>query len=323
MFKALLSAAALLLTTSVTANPIPRGENALAQQEMLRKATVSILQKQCEEVMGWNWNNDNKSPHQNIGGPIALALLKSYEKDPQPTVWITLSQYTMHLKKIYTKNNKIPYRADIEYLALFANKFKDKVAAALSKDFFERIRSITPNGRDEFNRILEGRKDHVDLIGYEASLGIRAALALGETTYARDLANTVISHGAVKIADENNPYQILSVGSFIYALSMFADKTYQGAIERLAKRLESIQKPNGAWAFNNTQATAYALLGLTGANEAIKSQIARQKALQWLHNSQLKTGGWAIYNDGLPEPFVGPSNTHVQAETLQAILAGI
>ena len=100
-------------------------------------------------------------------------------------------------------------------------------------------------------------------------------------------------------------------------------KQYAKTIERLGQKLQALQRNNGSWAINNTQATAYALLGLTAAKGYFKSAAALKKARHWLMSSQLKAGGWGIYNDGLPEPFVGENNTLVQAETLQAILAGL
>ena len=290
---------------------------------MLRKATIAILQKQCEEVMGWNWTNGHKSPHANIGGPIALALLQSHHQDPQPSVWITLSQYTLHLKKIYIDKNIIPFRADIEYLALFGQHFNDKSAAKLGRDFFARVRARTPNGQDEFKRIVDARTKTPELVGYEVSIGVRAARALGEIDYAEQLVDATLASETIKIDDNNNSYQVLSAGAFLYAITLLQNKKYNSVIAKLSKKLERLQRHNGAWAFNDTQATAYALLGLTGAKEYLKNNTSRQKAWAWLMQSQLKNGDWAIYHDGLPEPFVGQRNTLVQAETLQAILAGI
>ena len=323
MYSSFLTATLPILLAATSITDTHAQHDTIKKNEMLHKATIVILQKQCEEIMGWSWTNDGRTPQPNLGGAIAVALLESYRKDPLPSVWITLNQYTMHLKKTYANKTSMPFKADIEYLAGFANEFNDKSAAALSREFFERMRKISPNGHDEFKRISTARATTPHLIGYDVAIGIRAAHALGENDYAEDLANAALTHQVISIENRNNHYQIISTGAFLYALTLLQQKQYAKTIERLGQNLQALQRNNGSWAINNTQATAYALLGLTAAKGHFKSAAALKKAHHWLMNSQLKAGGWGIYNDGLPEPFVGENNTLVQAETLQAILAGL
>ena len=306
----------LTLSSSSPAKP-------LNTNDAVRKATIAILQKQCEEVMGWSWYQNENKARANLGGVISVALLESYKLDPQPSVWVTLNQYATHLRKIYLDKKITPFKADIEFLAKFAKMFNDKNAISLSKSLFERIRTISPNGRDEFKRIATARANLPQLIGYEVSLGIRAAHALNEMTYANALADATLHNNAVAIDNGNDSYQVLSAGAFLYALSILQKKSYTKTMQHLARHLEALQGNNGSWALNDTQATAYALMGLHGAKRYIESQEIINKARKWLLTSQLKDGSWGTYHDGLPEPFVGESITLVQAETLRALLSGI
>ncbi|MDP7037814.1 MAG: hypothetical protein QGI45_01545 [Myxococcota bacterium] len=310
---------ASILALQIGTTPLTESQKDLA----IEKATIVILQKQCEEVMGWGWKNNDNTARANLGGVISIALLESYNKDTQPSVWVTLNQYVMHLKKIYLEKSAIPFKADIEFLAKFAKQFDDKNAARLSKELFARIRKISPHGQDEYKRISEGRADKPELIGYEISLAIRAAHALNEVNYAQALADATLAHKAVVIENGNDHSEITSAGAFVYALSLLEQKKYGKTIQHLSRHLQALQRNNGSWALNHTQATAYALLGLSSAKEYMGDHGALKKARHWLMNSQLKAGGWGIYNDGLPEPFVGETNTLVQAETLRAILNSI
>ena len=55
---------------------------------------------------------------------------------------------------------------------------------------------------------------------------------------------------------------------------------------------------------NNTQATAYAMLGLKSNTQVSGAKESFTKAEKWMVNSMLNNGAWGSYNDGV-EPLAG------------------
>lgn len=312
-------AAALLLSVlaigparaSLEAPGLPHQERTLA----------AVLASQIEVVPGWPWERGGPQPAPNIGGVIALGLLRSYEANPDPATWVTLVQYAQHLRQVYGDNDVLPYKADIEFLARVGDAELDRDAPQLASRLFDRVKRESPSGAVEYQRIADGRVTTPEIIGYDVALSIRAAEAVGQYAYAAELADAVLGAGHLRIHDRNDSFQIASAGALLHAVAQLGRRADVVSREAAARSLMEAQSAAGSWATNNVQATAYAILGLSVTPTVPGALDAAGRGRAWLVEHQLEAGGWPAYDDGLPEPFVGPVIPLAEAEALTAVLA--
>jgi len=292
--------------------------------EDLERGLIAVLERQCEQEAGWSWEVPNGPVHGNLGGVIANALLDLYLRNRNPATWMTLVQYADRLRNqaqapLDDAALPLPFKADIEFLARAGRAGVIEDGRALSRKLFARLTARSATGRDEYQRIRHGRAAIPEITGYDVALAIRAAAAVGETDYAEQMAALAVAdqHHIVRNGDDS--FQALSAGAMLHALALLDLRKFDGAMQESAKSLLAHQSANGAWAVNNTQATAYALLGLaaSGLPDTTESLV---KGETWLRKTQLRSGSWAAFHDGWSEPFVGPTLPLVVAETLAALV---
>ena len=310
-----------VLVFAATLTSAPVSAQSLAPE--LERGLVALLTQQCEAVIGWAWDQAGPpEPAPNVGGVVANALLDAYERRGNGATWISLTQYAHHLAEAHADPGRLPYKADIEFLARWGARAGDPAATELARELFVRLERTSPTGAQEYRRIAGGRADVPEIIGYDVALAIRAALAVDEVGYARDLAAAAVSAGAARLRDPSDSFDVVAAGALASALGRLESPELVAARERLTGTLVAAQNHNGAWALNNTQATAYAVLAL-GRSADGPARDAATRGRRWLLQRQLEAGTWAAFHDGLPEPFVGPVLPLVEAETLSALVAGI
>lgn len=283
----------------------------------LERGLASILEHQTEAIPGWPWMTEASRPAPNLGGVVAVTLLRAYDQRPDPATWVTLVQYAHSLRDFYAAESVLPYKADIEFLAALGASGLDDSAMSYAMQLFGRVRRVSPTGTDEYERIAAGRAQVPEVIGYDIALSIRAALAVGQREYAEELADAAIDAGKLSLRDPHDSYELTSLGALLHAVSLLTWGQNASELQAAATALVSAQSDAGSWAGNNTQATAYAVMAL----KSVGVERPAERGRAWLLARQLRAGGWAAYHDGLPEPFVGPVVPLAEAEAYAALLA--
>ena len=137
-----------------------------------------------------------------------------------------------------------------------------------------------------------------------------AALAMGDTSWASDMAEVVSTHlGEINSTDI---YRFIGWGN---AIALFqAVGGHDANITALIGNLRASQRPDGGWGPGSseqgpTQDTAYAVMGLA----AVGAEATAQVGADWLVRNQIANGGW-IETDS-------EEYSEVDSEALQAIKA--
>ena len=169
------------------------------------------------------------------------------------------------------------------------------------------------NGREIVERLFMVRKEYPAIVGYDAANSLRAAVAAGDQAKAREIAEALAATEARWNVQDEHGFQLTSRAAVLEALT--TAKIAIPLAASLRKQLIATQATDGSWGTRNTQATAYATRALLAGGDT-----GADKALRFLRTTQLKSGGWATFNDFLPEPFVGETVYEVSAEVLLALL---
>lgn len=291
-------------------------------QAMSRAADFLVAaQKPSKNTkVGWSWRVDDGPVSRNIAGLAAKALLSAHLVAKDPKYLRTARRYGDGLLVDRTKwsVDNLPYKADVEFLALLADATGEAGYGDAARDAFALIEARSPSGKDEVARIASGRVNTPALLGFDTALGIRAALAVSERSYAYEMADEVIRLVDDWYAPQKDlRFSILSAAALTRALSDLDTGRYSGIIRRFRKDLQSFQKPNGSWLSNETQPSAYAIMALVDGTPS--EQAMGLKGVRWLKSTMLKKGSYALYNDYMPEPFVGQVISEVNAEALEAL----
>lgn len=290
--------------------------------EQIQKGLVALLASQNQEVPGWPWERSGNRVHSNLGGVIALSLVDLYEQRRDPATWVTLVQYADHLRTVYAAGDTLPFKADLEFLVRASDLGLDEEGRVFARDLFARVQRVSPLGRDEYARIAKGRAGIDDVVGYDVALTIRAALAVGAREYAADVADAALAAGRLSLAKPEHPLQVTSAGAMLHAVALLGRAEDRRSVEQAARDLIRAQAEPGSWGSNDTQATAYAVLGLRAVPGIRGSGEAALLGQAWLLERQLRSGAWGEYHDGLKEPFVGPVRPLINAEALAALATG-
>ncbi|RLB58018.1 MAG: hypothetical protein DRI34_06130 [Deltaproteobacteria bacterium] len=181
------------------------------------------------------------------------------------------------------------------------------------------ILSRSPTGADEVRRIWRGRQASAPaLLGFDVALAIRAAQVNGYRSYAYQLADAVLaSLQQWYRPDRDTRFSLVSAASLAEALRRLDAGHYRGIGDRFRAALLRHQQVNGSWQANETQPSAYAALALAAGTP--REREAFRRGIEWLKSTMLRRGGFALYNDYMPEPFVGRIISEVHAEALQAL----
>jgi len=311
---------AMLLVVPTTAwsyglGPVTDAE--LAQ--VATKAANHLLGSQLNNG-GWAWKSGDKKHGANFSGLVAEALLAAHEHTGRSDYRQAAESYGHSLtKKLAAEPTELPYKPDIEFLVRLTEVSGDVQWAHAASRWFAVLQKTSPQGAAEVQRIMDGRRSHSDLVGFDIALGIRAALAVEEYDYAHQLADAVWVRRATWLRQPTKTFGTISRAALLDALVMLDRTKYRHQVATLARQLRDEQTDNGSWCTNETQATAYVVRALARLGEAQNIGAARRGS-KWLSATSLSDGRWAHFNDGLPEPFVGDVINEVQAEALTAVI---
>ena len=204
---------------------------------------------------------------------------------------------------------------DVETLALLAQAGGEKAFLAGAKQAFE-VRHGMANGREIVERLFLVRRGAPSLVGFDAALSARAALAVGEREKATEIVQALAATTKRWDKADERGFDLTSRAAVLeVALTLGSDKALSG---RLCASLVAEQQKDGAWGQRNTQATAYTVRALRGCGSP-EAEAAVERGRRFLRLTQLESGGWGTFNDYLPEPFVGETVYEVTAEVMLAL----
>jgi hypothetical protein len=210
------------------------------------------------------------------------------------------------------------FDADVEAMAIAARQLGWTEYAAVAREAFDR-RYGPATGEEIVGRLLMVRGE-LPIVGFDAALAIRAALAVGERERAVQLADAAVA--AVPKWGEGKPdrhgFLTSARGALLEALALVDAARYQRPAMDLIHHLVLASGTDGSWSGRATQPTAYAVRGLSRWTEP-PAQAAAERGRRWLRLTQLQDGSWSTYNDWLPEPFVGDRIPEVTAEAMLAL----
>ena len=309
--------AMLLGAVCLVSGTAAAGEAAIKdRQAQTCRAARALMDAQLEE--GWAWQRGSEKPALNASGLVASALAQTAETCG------SIDAVERFAKAALTRHEEqeFLYDPDIEALALAARLTRNPRYAEVAREAFLR-RYEYANGDEIVERWFMLKRDP-RLIGFEAAGAIRAALAVGETDKAVEIAQAA-ARTAPRWSEGWDPkgWGTTSRGAMLEALSMLPSRALTSralaALRRdLIHHLVLTQASDGSWEHRNTQATAYAVRGLSVSGEETGITGA-QLGQRWLQSTQLRDGAWATFHDHLPEPFVGEVIHEVTAEVLLAL----
>ncbi|MEL6545366.1 MAG: hypothetical protein AAFQ82_12120, partial [Myxococcota bacterium] len=258
---------------------------------------VALLSSQLNEAVGWPWEKGEPTVAHNTGGVIATALVRARQEADSPQLWITLIQYAHHLTEYYGDSARTPHMADVTFLASVDDLVPG--AAIRARELFSRVLADSSDGATELARLETLRASTPEIVGYDSAFVIRAASMVGETQFAYELADAAVAGGHLELTNPQDSFVVTSVGALSVALQELDAQRFQAPVAKALSALESAQGPNGAWAMNNAQATAYALAALRQSSLAeADTRGAIQLAARWLVRVQQDDGAWLSYHDG-------------------------
>jgi len=278
-----------------------------------------LVAEQVPGQAGWAWVRGERQVSANMAGLVSLALMEAYQATGKLSY---LRAAQRHADDLLTHPViGVPFKPDVELMVRLYGVFQDEAYRTAARELFDRVRARSPEGAAEIARIAEGRKAHPALLGYDAAMAIRAALSVDERRYAYQLADEVIHRSADWYLPKDDPrFSLVSAAALVGVLEALDEAHYRPTIATLRGGLARAQSGSGAWLANETQPTAHAILALL-YSPLPAQRSAAQDGLAWLRSTLLSDGGLAVYNDHMPEPFVGQVYSGVNAEALTAMAA--
>ena len=311
-------------TSSYAANQIAAQYQANLELEpctMMKMAADFLLSSQKKGLngtLGWSWElKDDRVAH-NTAGLISNALLDAFVVSGDQRYIDAAQSYAKGLlrQKEHWSPYNLPYKADLELLARMFEVTKEASYQKAAREGFSVILERSSNPKSEVQRIAQGRRGSIGLLGFDVALTIRAAMVLGESGYAYGLADEVISRiPRWYRPQKDRRFSLVSAAVLVLALQQLDAGHYRKVINGFQDDLIQYQEKNGAWLFNETQPSAYAVLALI-QDPSARARRALEKGMYWIQSTMLKPGAYASYNDYMPEPFVGAVLPQVHAEAL-------
>jgi hypothetical protein len=217
-----------------------------------------------------------------------------------------------------------PFTVDVSFLLDGVGRHfpgSKKRYRTVARDWFGCVMADFPSGASRADNRINGRiaQGLSNLGAWDASLDVRAAVAVGEEAYARAEARQIVARAADwDVADPDCVgCETLAKGLFLAATDeLRGDPVIRSARHFWKQQLLASQLPDGSWE-GDTQTTAYVVMGLvtTEGNKATRQAIA--DAVAFLLDRQLAAlnGGFAVAAT-LTDEF-----TEVDGEVLQALVA--
>jgi hypothetical protein len=215
-----------------------------------------------------------------------------------------------------------PFTVDVTFLMRLAksvDKAAGKVYANTAKAWFACVMEDFPDAADRADNRIDGRigQGLTNLGEWDAGLDIEAAQSVGQKKYALAEALQVIARQPDwDVADPDcTGCELLGKGLLLEVTQAFDDDpTVQAAISAWTQDLLAAQESNGSWS-DDTQTTAYVLLGLDTMRKTDGVKQAIKKGLLYLHSQGIGNGGYAVGTGSDTEI------TEVDSEVLQALWA--
>ena len=255
----------------------------------------------------WEWEIGSEWTCWNVGGISATGLLAAWERVRHPgylngaiAAGDTLAA---RYETIVTDDPEgaewedRPFSQDIEFLVRLARDSRDHSYARVARDWY-RIVTDGKTAEENADRYIDARGS---LAGWDLASHIRAARAVGEWRYARDMAKRLLERRPdwEGVLYGGWDYTVSSYASLLWA---FAELRFGGheiaAAEREFRDLvleaqaqEGLQK--GSWGGGDYQTTAYAVLGLDAADGPREVARALGRAFAFLRDTQTAAGGWS------------------------------
>lgn len=211
------------------------------------------------------------------------------------------------------------FLVDISHLGRVGNATAKKEYRDTAKAWFACVMADFPSAAARADNRINGRiaQGLNNLGAWDASLDIRAALEVGERAYAEAEALQVIAREADwDVADPQCPdCNLLSKGLFLEATYVLqGNATIRDARNRWKADLLATQNANGSWT-DDTQNTAYIVMGLTKTSQGGGTKAAIDDAVEFLLAQQQPNGGFIVGVGSTDEV------TEVDSEVLQALVA--
>ncbi len=326
--KALLSAALLLTATGPAEASKPAvapqytanlkrsdAEAAANAARFLASAQADLAAHPGGPRIRASWAFDQNSPlaAPNAAGIVAHALVVAHGRyGDQASLAAARAWGDARLADL--KADRPLFDPDIEALVALSSATGERRFRSGAAEAFER-RHGGASGREIVERLFIVRRSVPGLVGFDAAATARAALAVGDEAKAAEIV--------AALADTLERWNVAGPQGFHHTSRAAALEAAQlmGATKlagTLTRALVSTQERDGSWGGRNTQATAYAARALT-RSKAPEAAAAATRASRFLRLTQLTSGGWATFNDFLPEPFVGETIYEVSAEALLAL----
>jgi hypothetical protein len=298
-----------------------QGNLSMSDCQAVQRAADFLSEAQVRtdgRALGWSWRVADGQVAPNLAGLISLALLDAHAANGHPGALRAAWRYAEGVMEELA-GNRTPFKADVELLFRLGELTGDRVYQDAARELWRRLLARSPDGAREIARIARGRSGVPALLGFDAALGIRAALALGERAYAFQLADETLRRSASWYLPVKDPrFSLVSAAALTPALASLDEAHYRDAIRRFRADLTRAQAPSGAFWQNETQPSAYAVLALLDSPRA-EERAAAERGLVWLRSTMLRDGSFAAFNDHMPEPFVGEVLSAVNAEVLAAL----
>ena len=262
----------------------------------------------------WPFQKGQAKAAPNAAGIVAASLVSLNAKAPNAKALESAKAWA-DARLSDAAQNLPMYDPDIEALAALAAVPGVDGAKYLAgaRSAFE-LRHSGANGREIVERLFMVRKEDSALVGYDAAHTLLAALAVGEQTKAKELAEALAATEARWNVAHAHGFHLTSRAAVLEALQVA--KIASPLAASLRKQVLAAQGADGSWGTRNTQATAYSMRALLASGDT----QAAEKAQRFLKTTQLTSGAWGTFNDYLPEPFVGETVYEVTAEVLLALL---
>ncbi|HEY8209903.1 MAG TPA: hypothetical protein VIG99_20585 [Myxococcaceae bacterium] len=289
----------------------------LPLQDRLCEAARALVRVQGDfhgTSASWEWIAGSGQAAPNTAGLVAVALVQA----PESCGGRDALRRFAAARAAQHRAGDFLFDPDVEALALAARKLGWTEYATVARDAFER-RYGPATGEEIVGRLLMIRGAS-PIVGYDAALAIRAALAVGERRRAIEIADAALAaipRWGERQADRQGALTSAR-GALLEALAMAGADRYQRAARDLIHHLVLGAGTDGSWSGHVTQSTAYAVRGLSRWPEPAALEAA-ERGRRWLRLTQLGDGTWSTFNDWLPEPFVGDRIPGVTAETMLAL----
>ncbi len=321
----------------LTFAPAAQAQEALASQyrpnlgmtscEAVARAAGFLVDSQvCTDHgdgLGWSWVVGQAEVAPNLTGLISLSLLEASAATGDERFLRAAWRYAEgRLASAATaRAGATPFKPDVELLARLSQATGDPVYRQAAHELWAAVRAVSPDGAAEVERMARARDAVPALLGFDAALTLRAALALDERAYAFQVADEAIRRSARWYLPARDPrFSLVSAAALVPALERLDAARYARVIARFRADLRLAQRESGAWLANETQPSAYAALALL-ASPVAEEREAGERGLAWLRAGMLRAGSYAAFNDFMPEPFVGEVISAVHAEVVSALAA--